>query len=83
VELVKVYYVFRSIDNILDWFVFILGRASINRTPDALSSMDCNDDSLFPNQPGTFSNKWKEKKTRSQRITGVPRRVTWSGYVLD
>lgn len=26
------------------------GRASINRTPDALSSMDCNDDILFPNQ---------------------------------
>ncbi|CAF1473672.1 unnamed protein product [Adineta ricciae] len=26
------------------------GRNSINRTPDALSSMDCNDDPLFPNQ---------------------------------
>jgi hypothetical protein len=36
---------------IIEFFVFI-GRNSINRTPDALSSMDCADDALFPNQAG-------------------------------
>lgn len=32
-----------------------LGRASINRTPDALSSMDCMDDPLAGNQAGRFT----------------------------
>ncbi|UJR26429.1 hypothetical protein I4U23_007760 [Adineta vaga] len=31
------------------------GRNSINRTPDALSSMDCTDDPLFPIQAGMYS----------------------------
>ena len=34
-------------------FLFVLlGRTSINRTPDALSSMDCIDDHLVTNQTG-------------------------------
>jgi hypothetical protein len=47
--MIKIVYIIRNFHNL---FLFSSGRNSINRTPDALSSMDCVDDSLFPNQAG-------------------------------
>ena len=47
--------------HLIDFLLIIKGRNSINRTPDALTSMDCNDDALFPNQAGRQNKKKRFK----------------------